>query len=59
MKKAAFGIVKTGVILGAGASITSGAGAVGIGNMAAHLPTAGTVAGSGVVLGMLKGLGKK
>lgn len=59
MKKAAFGIVKTGVILGAGASISSGAGATGIGNMAAHLPTAGTVAGAGAVVGMMKGLVKK
>lgn len=59
MKKAALGMVSTGVILGAGASMTSGASAVGIGNMAAAMPTMGSVLGASESIKLLKGMTKK
>ena len=59
MKKAAFSIVKSGVILGAGAQIVSGGAATGLSNMAASLPAAGTIHGAAYSMKLLKGIGKK
>ena len=59
MKKAALGMITTGVILGAGASMTSGGAATGISNMAAAMPAMGTMHGASASLKILKGMGKK
>ena len=56
MKKAAFGLIKTGVVLGVGAGLPGG---VAVGNMAAFMPAAGTTLGAGMAVGMLGKLGKK
>ena len=56
MKKTAIGLVSTGVVLGVGSGLPGGAG---VANMAAFMPAAGTTAGAGMTIGLLKKLGKK
>ena len=55
-KKAAMGLMSTGIVLGIGSGMPGGAG---VASMASFMPAAGTTAGAGIVVGMLGKLGKK
>ena len=56
MEKLAIKIPKIGLVLGAGASVATPNGAIGLGNMAAALPAMGTIGGASMAFKALKHL---